>query len=152
MEIKYQLDKIKEKNKALCNRRRHLNQWIESMKRELENGCYNHRKVHKKLYECIDEVELLTVLIDLNGKEITKLRMKLNEPRIDEFLIDLTIVQMAIAVGLKEIEISELSNHITFQNIYEFSQYLTLNNISNKVEHNIHPINGNWEEYIIVFT
>lgn len=71
---------------------------------------------------------------------------------IDMFLTDLIIIRMAIAVGRKEIEISELSSHVTFLNIYEFSQYLTLNNISNKVEHHIDPINGNWEEYVIIFT
>ena len=71
---------------------------------------------------------------------------------IDEFLTDLTIVRMAIALGRKQIEISDLSSHITFRNVYEFSQYLTLNNISNEIEHNVDPINGNWEEYIILFT
>lgn len=71
---------------------------------------------------------------------------------IDEFFIDLSIINRAISLGRKDIEISELSWYISFRNIYEFSQYLTLNGISNKVEHNIHPINGNWEEYVIIFT
>jgi hypothetical protein len=146
------LNKLKEKNKALSSRRRHLKQWIASMHSELSRGCHNHREVHKKLLKCIEEEALLTIHIDRNGKEITRLRMELKQPKSDEFLTDLTIVKMAIAVGLKQIEIMELSSHITFRNVYQFSQYLTLNNISNRVEHNVHPINGNWEEYVIIFT
>ena len=71
---------------------------------------------------------------------------------IDDFSLDFCIVQMAITVGLKEIEMSELSSNISFRNIYEFSQYLALNNIANKVEHITDPCNGNWEEYVIIFT
>ena len=77
-----QLYKLKEKNRALCYRRKHLQRSIVSFKRTLENGCHDHRYIHKRLYEYIDEVELLNVLIDTNGFDITKLREKLKNDKI----------------------------------------------------------------------
>lgn len=79
MDLRRQIVNLKEKNQALCIRRRSLNGWIVFMKNELSNGCWNHREVHKKLYECIDEVELLDFLIEANGSEILRLRRELKD-------------------------------------------------------------------------
>lgn len=75
--VNTQIFKLKEKNRALCYRRKSLNSSIYYFQRSLDNGCHDHRYVHKRMLEYIDEVKLLDVLIEANGSEILKLRREL---------------------------------------------------------------------------
>ena len=73
MNIRYEILRRKDRNRALGDRRKLLKQWISVYDRNTCPGKY-HRLYHEKHLEHAEEVVHLTLEIDLNGMEIVRLR------------------------------------------------------------------------------
>ena len=73
MNIRYEILRRKDRNRALGDRRKLLKQWISVYDGNTCPGKY-HRVYHEKHLEHVEEVVHLTLEIDLNGMEIVRLR------------------------------------------------------------------------------
>ena len=80
MNIRYEILRRKDKNRALGQRRKLLEQWT-SVHRNYFMNCpgKDHRNRTAMYLREMDEIRCLTLEIDLNGSEILRLRAMLKE-------------------------------------------------------------------------
>ena len=79
MNIQCQITKLKEKSKALCSRRKSVISYIKYEKRNIENGCKDHRDNYQRYLKHSKELLQLNIDIQELGKIIIKLRDELKE-------------------------------------------------------------------------
>ena len=80
MNIRYEILRRKDKNRALGQRRKLLEQWTSVYRNYFINyPGKDHRNGTEMYLREMDEIRCLTLEIDLNGSEILRLRSMLKE-------------------------------------------------------------------------
>lgn len=86
MNIRYEILRRKDKNRALSERRKLLKQWTWAYEVSNRPGK-DHRSYHESYLRHLEEIRCLTLEIDLNGFEILRLRAILkSRNRVGEIL------------------------------------------------------------------
>lgn len=75
--LRDQILRRKDKNRALGQRRKLLEQWASVYPRLLQTPGKDHRGYARQHWRHVDEIRCLTLEIDLNGAEILRLRQLL---------------------------------------------------------------------------
>ena len=80
MNIRYEILRRKEKNRALGQRRKLLEQWTSVHETyHMNNPGKDHRNRAAMYWREMDEIRCLTLEIDLNGSEILRLKTILKQ-------------------------------------------------------------------------
>ena len=77
--LRYEILRRKDKNRALGQRRKLLEQWASVYPRLLQTPGKDHRGYALNHWRHIDEIRCLTLEINLNGAEIVRLRLLLKK-------------------------------------------------------------------------
>ena len=77
VDLRNEILRRKQKNRALGQRRKLLEQWASVYPRLLQTPGKDHRGYARQHWRHIDEIRCLTLEIDLNGAEISRLRLLL---------------------------------------------------------------------------
>ena len=77
VDLRNEILRRKDKNRALGQRRKLLEQWVSVYHIQIQTPGKYHRNFVKRHWEHVDEIRCLTLEIDLNGAEIVRLRQLL---------------------------------------------------------------------------
>ena len=77
--LRDQILRRKDKNRALGQRRKLLEQWVSVYHIQIQTPGKYHRNFVKRHWEHVDEIRCLTLEINLNGAEIVRLRLLLKQ-------------------------------------------------------------------------
>lgn len=77
VDLRNEILRRKQKNRALGQRRKLLEQWVSVYHIQIQTPGKYHRHFVKRHWGHVDEIRCLTLEIDLNGAEIVRLRQLL---------------------------------------------------------------------------
>ena len=78
-DLKNEILRRKQKNRALADRRKLITQWVSVYHMQIQTPGKYHRNFVKSHWEHVDEIRCLTLEINLNGAEIVRLRLLLKQ-------------------------------------------------------------------------